>query len=85
MQSGRISYGKLTQVMAYNPAKLYHLDAGYIAQGGPGDLVLFAPQRKWKVEGFASKSSNSPFLGRTMTGQVMMTICNGKIIYESGE
>lgn len=85
VQSGRISYGKLTQVMAYNPAKLYHLDAGYIAQGGPGDLVLFAPKRQWKVEGFASKSSNSPFLGRTMTGQVMMTICNGKIIYESGE
>ncbi len=85
VQGGYISYGKLTEVMAYNPAKLYHLDAGYIGEGGPADLVLFAPERKWKVERFASKSSNSPFLGRTMTGQVQMTICNGKIIYESGE
>ena len=85
VQGGYISYGKLTEVMAYNPAKLYHLDAGYIGEGGPADLVLFAPERKWRVERFASKSSNSPFLGRTMTGQVQMTICNGKIIYESGE
>ncbi len=69
--------------MSYGPAKLYGLDAGYVKEGGPADLVLFDPNELWKVEGFASKSQNSPFLGKTMLGRVKMTICRGKIIYQA--
>lgn len=68
--------------MSYAPAKMYHLEAGYIKQGGPADLVIFDPNELWRVEGFLSKSQNSPFLGKTLLGKVKMTICNGKIIYE---
>lgn len=67
--------------MSYAPAKLYGLDAGYIKEGGPADLVLFNPNELWRVEGFASKSQNSPFLGKTLLGKVKMTVCAGRIIY----
>ena len=67
--------------MSHAPARLYGLDAGYVKEGGPADLVLFDPNELWKVESFASKSRNSPFLGKTMLGKVKMTICGGRVIY----
>lgn len=68
--------------MSYAPAKMYHLDAGYVKENGPADFIIFDPNEFWKVEGFLSKSQNSPFLGKTMLGKIKKTICNGKVIYE---
>lgn len=68
--------------MSYAPAKMYGLDAGFIKQGAPADLIIFDPNELWRVEGFLSKSQNSPFLGKTMLGKIKKTICNGKVIYD---
>ena len=68
--------------MSYAPAKMYQLDAGYVKENGPADFIIFDPNEFWKVEGFLSKSQNSPFLGKTMLGKIKKTICNGKVVYE---
>ena len=68
--------------MSYAPAKMYHLDAGYVKENGPADFIIFDPNELWKVERFLSKSQNSPFLGKTMLGKIKKTICSGKVIYE---
>ena len=65
-----------------NPAAVYGLDAGVIREGGFADLCIFHPQTEYTVEGFHSKSSNSPFLGRKMHGRVIYTICEGKVVYQ---
>ena len=67
--------------MSLAPAKLYHLDAGYLAEGGPADLVVFDPKWEWTVKDFASKAANSPFVGESLPGVVSYTICGGKIVY----
>ncbi|MBR5598011.1 MAG: dihydroorotase [Lachnospiraceae bacterium] len=72
----------LVDRMSYAPAKMYHLDAGYIKENGPADFIIFDPNEFWKVEGFLSKSQNSPFLGKTLLGKIKKTICQGKIVYE---
>ncbi len=69
--------------MTYNPASLYHLDAGYLQEGGPADLVVFDRKETTIGESFASKSSNTPFVGRRVAGSVRYTICRGNIIYTS--
>lgn len=68
--------------MSYGPAHMYHLDAGYLEENGPADIIIFDPNELWKVEGFLSKSQNSPFLGKTVLGKIKKTICAGNIIYE---
>lgn len=81
VNKGYLSMMKLVEKMSFAPAKLYHLDAGYLAEGGPADLVVFDPKKEWVVKDFASKAANSPFVGETMPGVVGYTICGGKIVY----
>lgn len=81
VNKGYLSMSELIRKMSYAPAKLYHLDAGYLAEGGPADLVVFDPHKEWVVNTFASKAVNSPFVGETMPGVVSYTICGGKVVY----
>ncbi|MBQ9437256.1 MAG: amidohydrolase family protein [Lachnospiraceae bacterium] len=67
--------------LTINPARAYGLDAGYLAEGGPADIVLFDPEEKHKVASFLSKGSNSPFFGWSLYGTVKMTICGGELVY----
>ena len=71
--------------MSYAPAKMYKLDAGYIADGGPADFIVFDPNEFWRVEEFCSKSKNSPFIGKMMLGKIKKTVCDGKIVYDDKE
>lgn len=82
VKPGHLTLSELLEKMSLNPAVLYKLDCGHMAAGRPADIVIFDADRQWTVEGFESKSSNSPFLGETLTGKVMYTICGGKVVYE---
>lgn len=75
-----LSMAELMKKMAENPAKMYHLDAGYVKEGGPADLCIFDPNACWIPERFVSRSQNSPFTGRTLKGVVTATIADGKIV-----
>lgn len=81
VQKGYLSMSELVRKMSLAPARLYHLDAGYVAEGGPADLAAFHPDKEWVVEQFASKAVNSPFIGETMPGVISYTICRGEIVY----
>ena len=81
VKAGHLTLLELMEKMSLNPARLYKLDCGRMEPGAPADLVLFDADRQWTVEGFESKSSNSPFLGATLTGKVMYTVCGGKVVY----
>ena len=72
---------QLLALMSTNPADLYHLDAGYLAEGGPADLILIDRDAEWVAGEYASKASNTPFTGWTMKGLVKKTICAGKVIF----
>lgn len=81
VKSGYLSYMELLEKMTINPASMYHLDYGYIAEGGPADLVIFNDNLQ-TIDTFCSKSNNSPFKGQSLNGEIQYTICNGKIIYQ---
>lgn len=82
VRPGHLTLPELMKKMSLNPARLYRLDKGGIEEGKPADLVLFDPEEEWIVGEFASKSSNSPFIGERLFGKVKYTICNGQIVYQ---
>ena len=84
VKPGHLTLLQLMEKMSLNPGKLYKKDWGHLEEGRPADLVIFDEERQWVVEEeeFASKASNSPFVGTRLTGKVVYTICGGKIIYE---
>lgn len=69
VDKGELTLSELIERMSLAPARLYHLDAGRLTEGGPADLILFRPEETWKAEHFLSKSANTPFLGREMKGK----------------
>jgi len=58
------------------------MDAATINTGSKASLTLFNPARQWAVDekDFKSKSSNSPFIGKQLTGKAIGIITKGKII-----
>jgi dihydroorotase len=83
VNGGYLTVKQLLTKMSTNPAAFYHLDAGYLAEGGPADIILIDTTLSYEPEIFHSKSINTPFLGQTLTGKVMTTICQGKIVYQA--
>jgi len=57
---------------------------GSLAEGAPGDVLVFDPGAEWVVEPerFASKGKNTPLAGRTLRGKVVATVYRGKVVYQ---
>jgi dihydroorotase len=70
--------------MSTGPAEIIGLsEQGRLVEpGSPANLVLVDPDSAWTPDRFRSRSSNSPFMGRKMTGKVMATISNGNLVYQ---
>lgn len=83
VDKNKLTIMSLLEKLTCNPADMYHLDAGYIKEGGPGDLVIFDPEATWTVGNYASKSCNTPFTGWELKGVVRYTVCNGKVVYQN--
>lgn len=82
--TGDLTLSELLTKMTVNPAGMYDFDAGYLAENGPADIVIFADKEERLVsEHFASKASNSPFIGEKLQGVVKYTICDGQIVYQA--
>ena len=71
--------------LTVRPADILGLSAGRLKKGAPADLVLFDPERPWRIDPdrFRSKSKNSPFEDRPVQGKVLMTVVDGRVIFEA--
>lgn len=85
VRTGCIPLMELIRKMSTAPALFYGMEPASIRPGAPAELVLFDPESWYVVERFASKASNSPFLGWKLPGRIAMTICAGEIVFENME
>ncbi|EGS5728588.1 dihydroorotase [Clostridium perfringens] len=83
VKENHISLNKLSQLMSGNAAKLLNINKGKLQPGFLGDLVLIdlSKKRIFKEEDIVSRSKNTPFNGMEFYGDVVVTIKNGKIVY----
>ncbi len=84
VKPGLISWLELVRKLTLRPAEILHLhDRGMLTTGALGDLVIINPEETWtfEAEKSHSKSRNTPFAGRLLTGRVVHTIVGGRMAY----
>ncbi|HDR90656.1 MAG TPA: dihydroorotase [candidate division Zixibacteria bacterium] len=87
VKDGLMSIGKMVELMSTNPASIFDLPAGTLAQGSYADITIFDPNLEWTVDKskFASISKNTVFDGWKLTGKAVMTIVDGEIVFNEME
>jgi len=85
---------RVLALMSWQPARIARLDPSHQGgQGGPvvpgavANLCVIDPTATWTVDprALASRSHNSPYAGRTLTGQVRHTVFRGEPVVIDGE
>ncbi len=81
---GVLSLPALIARMSTAPARLFGLPGGTLAPGVAADLVVLDVTARWTVDAgrFLSKSRNTPFQGRVLTGRALATIVSGRVVHE---
>ena len=85
VHAGKAGLLDLLARLTHRPAEILGLNAGRLSKGAPADLLVFHPERAWKIDPdrFASKSKNSPFEGLPVQGRVQRTVVDGRALFEA--
>jgi dihydroorotase len=83
VHGGDLSLLQALGLLTARPAALLGLPAGRLAPGAPADLVLFQPDRGWRVTSgrLPGKAQNTPFDGRALEGRVIGTWKAGRRVF----
>lgn len=78
---GILTWVDLIQKLSTNPRRIVGLPELKIQPGERANLTLIDPKKEWTVDtgAFQSKSKNSPFHGRRLTGKAIGIINNGSL------
>lgn len=83
VENGVISMTVLVEKMSTNPARILGLENGLLI-GRPADITIIDPERSYRVnaDNFRSLGRNTPFNGWDMKGKAVLTIVEGKVVYQ---
>ena len=79
---GDLEIKDAVSLLSWNPARIAKIDNAHgrpVAVSEPANICVFDPELSWSVDlqRLASKSTNSPYVGRTLRGKVRHTIFKG--------
>ena len=79
VEKGILPLGRVVDALTRRPASIVGLPSSRIRVGAEASLTLVDPNRSWTVapERLRTKSKNTPFLGQTVKGMVMLTLVAG--------
>jgi len=80
---GIIAWPRLIELLSAAPARILNVPGGTLAEGGPADVTVIAPEAPVTINAKAlkSKSKNTPFDGWALTGAAAATIVGGKVVF----
>lgn len=84
VHKGKLTPYQMAERMSYTPAQVIGIDRGSLAEGRMADVTIIDPEMEYVIdkEQFVSMGKNTPFHGYHAKGRVMMTICEGNIVYQ---
>ena len=84
VNQGVIDLERLVRLCSTNPARIFGFkDRGTLMDNAQADVTILDPAYEWvfDVATSKSKSRNTPFHGRAMTGAAVATIVGGRLVY----
>ena len=84
VKTGKWTLKQLVEWMATKPAEIFELPYGKIEVGASADFTIIDLDKEQEInpEEFKSKGRNTPFGGWVAQGWPVMTIFEGKIVYQ---
>ena len=82
----KIALAKIIELFTSGPARVLDLRGrGTLLRGSHGDVTIFDPKKRWTFDAAKSKSKshNTPFDGRQLTGKVVATVVGGRMVYRT--
>ena len=82
--NGDFGWDLLVKRYSAEPRRMMRLEVAEVAEGKPADLLVFDPNKSTTVskDFMKSKSSNTPFLDKTIKGSVEMVVLGDEILLE---
>lgn len=86
VQKGICSLAQLVEWMTSKPADTFGLSSGRLEIGGVADLAIIDLEQEENIDptNFVSKGKNTPFTDWACKGWPVMTIVDGKCVWEKG-
>jgi dihydroorotase len=80
----KLTLPDLIALLTCKPAAAFGLSAGHLAPGAAGDVCIFEPDEPhtFPAGAFYSRSQNSPFADRPLTGRVVQTVVDGCVVFD---
>ena len=87
VHNGHLKLQSALMRVTSGPAGLLGLEAGRLRKGNKADLIMVSIEQAYRinVDGFRSKSKNSPFDERPVEGKLVMTVTSGRIVHDARE
>lgn len=84
VKSGVITLKQLVDYLTVKPAEVFGLPYGRLEEGKQADLVLVDLEQEFTIDknDFYSKGKNTPFHHWIVSGNPVLTIANGEIVYQ---
>ena len=87
--TGAMSPARFVEVVSMAPARIAGIaEHGHRVEAGmPANLAVFDPDQRWTVhaDGLQSRSRNTPWAGRELTGKVRHTVLAGRPVVVGNE
>jgi dihydroorotase len=83
VRQGAIDPIRMVELMALNPARILGVEGGDLSPGHRADITVVDPEKSfvYSEDAIVSKSKNSPFIDRQLTGKAVLTIMGGVITH----
>src|ERR1051325_11137642 len=84
VRMGSLDERRAIAALTGGPARAFGLSGGGLAVGAVADVCVIDPERPVTItaDELASKSKNTPFLGQTLAGRAVLTLVEGRCMFD---